>query len=317
MKNTYLILYLLIFASLFYSCKKDEPEKIHDFWKQKADFTNLSRTDGISFSTNNLGYIGLGWSEEYKRDLWQYNPIDSSWTQKADFPGKIREGAACFTINYKSYIVGGKYFDYDFNKDSVLNDVWQYNSIEDAWVRLVDFPGNARWGAVTFVLNNLGYLSTGTDSVAYMKDLYKFNPENYTWTSMSNFGGVARCNAVAFTIGNKAYIGTGETAKYICTDDLWEYNPDTDKWSQKADFLGGERSCAISFSTDSTGFIALGWNKGSLFKDIWSYEPKADKWTVKEEFAGKERMNALCFKISDKVYVGGGFLNHDFWIYTP
>ena len=91
-------------------------------WKRKADFGEVDRTNAVSFSIGNKGYLGTG-ANTYGvyKDFWEYDPVVNTWLQKADFEGNARFAAISFHIGNKGYI-GTGYSDYDGNK----KDFWEY-----------------------------------------------------------------------------------------------------------------------------------------------------------------------------------------------
>jgi len=61
----------------------------------------------------------------------------------------------------------------------------------------------------------------------------------------------------------------------------------------------------------------LGWSPNGLQNDFYKYEPHLNLWTKMEDFAGAPRMHAVSFSIFNKGYCGLGYLETDFFIYTP
>jgi hypothetical protein len=77
-------------------------------WDQKADFPGPVRWGGISFSTEDFGFIGLGKdSQNFYSDIWQYDPGLDQWQHLYDFPGAGKVYPFCFKIGNIVYIGGG------------------------------------------------------------------------------------------------------------------------------------------------------------------------------------------------------------------
>jgi hypothetical protein len=82
----------------------------------------------------------------------------------------MRESCSAFVMNNKGYITGGTY-------SSLLTDTWEYESTTDLWIRKTSFEGPARSLAVAFVLNNRGFVLTGSNGSSYFDDIWEFQPD--------------------------------------------------------------------------------------------------------------------------------------------
>src|ERR1700710_784295 len=71
-----------------------------------------TRTEGVSFTINNVPYITTGFNGSVNSATlgnnllatWAYDTTVSSWIQKADFPGVYRYSAVAFAANGKGYV---------------------------------------------------------------------------------------------------------------------------------------------------------------------------------------------------------------------
>ena len=283
-------------------------------WTQKADFPGIPRDWAVGFSIENKGYIGTGYTGNYKKDFWEYDPTIDTWAQKDYFKGTGRATAVGFSIGTKGYIGTGSALTTGPTKD-----FWEYDPDNDTWTQKADFGGTERSAAVGFSIGDKGYLGTGY-SGTNEKDFWEYDPLTNSWTQKADFGGTARELAVGFSIGTKGYIGTGlNYPSYY--NDFWEYNPDNDTWTQKADFGGTGRRSAVGFSIGNKGYIGTGYD-GYIRKDFWEYDPDTNTWTQKADFGGEAKYQAVGFSIGGKGYIGTGtelfeFLTTDFWEYTP
>ena len=130
--------------------------------------TVSGRLASISFVIDDRIFVGGG---AHYKDLWEYDPEDSSWTQKASLAGSKRSEAVAFVYNNQAYVVTG------FNNGSYLNDFWVYNAATNSWTekRKIsdatdegfddDYDDNIKRGnAVIFIMNNKAYLTAGSRS---------------------------------------------------------------------------------------------------------------------------------------------------------
>jgi hypothetical protein len=159
-----------------------------DFWKfdpgtgawiQLDDLPFGNAAGASAFTINNKAYVIAG------KDCWEYDPTLDSWNQKADFPGTSRYHGTGFSIADKLYFGTGseKLDNYDYPGNN-WSDFWQYNSSNDSWTRLIDFPMISRTGAYGISYNGKGYIGGGLyympygEYFYYATDLMEYDPSN-------------------------------------------------------------------------------------------------------------------------------------------
>jgi N-acetylneuraminic acid mutarotase len=321
----YLKFCFLVSLVFLYCCNDDdETEEYLGNWVELSDFEGVARSDAVSFTIGNRGYVCTGYDGYYRLgDLWEYNPEKNTWTQKAGFPGAERTGAVGFSISGKGYLGTG------FDGINKMNDFWQYDPELDVWERKADFCGSARYAAIGFSINDRGYIGTGYDG-NYLKDLWEYNPETDVWMQKTSLGGNKRKDAITFVIDYKAYICTGiHNGEYV--DDFWEYDPATDSWIKKNSisnatdedfdddyYLTGINR--VGFSLNGKGYLATG-GLGSVGSDVWEYDPVTDLWERKTVFEGSSRVDAVSFCIGNRAYLTTGRSSSsyfdDLWAFDP
>lgn len=82
--------------------------------------------------------------------LLAQNP--GSWEQKENFNGISRFASSTFTIGDKGYMSSGN------SPGQRLNDLWEYDSVNDTWTQLADLPGPIRELELVFQLEIEGLL---------------------------------------------------------------------------------------------------------------------------------------------------------------
>jgi hypothetical protein len=322
------LLYILSFVCGIYIltwCDGDdeEPELLGN-WVELSDFEGVSRSDAVSFSINDKGYVTTGFDgDDRLNDLWEYDPVKDYWMQKADFPGNPRNGAVGFGTATKGYVGTG----YDGSK---LNDFWEYDPQSNSWLQVADFPGSPRYGAIAFSIDNKGYVGTGYDG-NNLKDLWMFDPEANEWTQKVSVGGSKRRDAVSFVINGRGYVCTGVN-NGVYESDFWEYDPVADLWTEKRDIANVSdddydddyniiRNNAVAFSANGMGYIVSG-GQGTGSGDVWEYNPVTDLWVEKSTLEGTARSEAVAFTLSNKGYVltgrsGTTYYFDDVWCFYP
>lgn len=187
------------------------------------------------------------------------------------------------------------------------------------WTRSSDFDGNARSEAVTFVIGDNVYLTTGATDRERFRDLWEYNLNRRYWAQKAELPAAApaRNSAVAFVVDGKGYVGTGYDGVNRLKD-FWRYDPTINQWQQVADFGGTARYDAIAFAVGGKGYVGSGFD-GNYLKDLWEYDPSSDNWTQKASIGDFKRTASVAFVINDKAYVCSGNNNgaalNDLWMY--
>ena len=194
-----------------------------NIWSQKASLPGLARSEAVSFSIGNKGYVGTGYDKAGNKDLndfWEYDPANDTWTQKANFGGKARSSATGFSVKGKGYLGMGSDGWY-------MNDFWEYNPISDSWAQKNNVNFGGRIFSVGLSVGNKGYIATGGSADGLKKDFWEYDPLFDSWTEKESFSGNIRQRASGFSIGNSIYIGTGDNGDRISgnyiKNDFWEY----------------------------------------------------------------------------------------------
>ena len=198
--------------------KKDlwEYDPISQVWTQKADFIGSARRQAVSFTIDNIAYVGTGIDATgLKKDMYKYNPTLNIWAQLNDFGGTARKEAVCFTIGGAAYIGTGD--------DGVLkNDFWQYDIFSDLWVQKASLPGLPRKGATGWGQFPSGFICAGEDiNFNYSKELWEYNYFSNTWQQRADYPGPGRTSPISFVVNEIAYVGSGYNGQFL--DDMYAY----------------------------------------------------------------------------------------------
>ena len=208
-------------------------------WKQVADLTTATMPGGSATARyyavagsagGTYGYVGAGFDgSNNNKDFFRFNPATNTWSTFAGYPGKKRTGAFAFTLNNQLYVGGGT------DNGQQVTDFYSYNPASDTWAShrnlanqtsgadTYDYSGVSRVNSSAFVVNNLGYVTVGSNGAA-LTNCYEYKPSEDTWTLKNPFKGAGRNSAVAFGIGSYGYVGLGGTSSRF--DDFWKFAPD-------------------------------------------------------------------------------------------
>lgn len=284
-----------------------------DIWTYKDSVNGPPRSAGATFVANGDGFVcggfdGTGFTRKmYSYTLWQDDWDDEESLGGLNFDGIDRASASGFSAYNKGYICLGQ-----GESNAYFDDLWEYDPSTHAWTQKADFIGTPRREAVSFALNNIGYVGTGQDDNGLTNDFYAYDPITNTWSQVSDFGGSPRKEAVGFTMGGRGYVGTGDDGIY--QKDFWEYNAETDQWTQKADFPGTPRKAAVGWGMFPQAFICTGEDINFEYQnDLWEYNYFSNSWVQRADFMGPGRSNAIAFVVDYLAFVGMGYNSGTFY----
>lgn len=236
----------------------------------------------------------------------------------------LRQASFGFTLNNKAYLIGGADC-----LNGTYSDVQEYNPTSDVWTQKNNFPGVSNINAMTFVINNEGYVVCGLPGrngvMARSREVWRYNMGSDSWTQLNNFPTIGKSQGFSFCLNGKGYIGCGSThLSGNGTNDFWEYDPVNDSWVQKTFFPGGIRRNGFSFAINNKGYIGSGSGSSSANDDFWEYDPIANSWTQKSNYPGGIDAAGEGFVLCDLGYVTGGSLGNQnignskkLWCYNP
>ena len=290
------------------------------FWTQRTNFGGGARAGAVSFTINNLAYMGTGTDGTYKKDLWQFNPATNAWTQRADLTGVARADAVAFS--FENPILKG-YVGTGFN-GGYLNDFWEYNPATNLWTQKLSYPGGSRARSVGFSLIAKGYIGLGVNAGNIpVGDIYEYEQSNNSRAQKEGLlegvnAGLE--SAFALPLGPTAVIGTGYFNSDIPlldgeTQNVWMFDPASGgSWTQINSFGGGiRRNAAVCGS-----FVGTGTQNGVLKNDLWRYS--GGNWIQVLNYPGTARTDATGFTVSGKYFICGGHdgtYKNDLWEFTP
>jgi N-acetylneuraminic acid mutarotase len=257
-------------------------DPVLDSWTQMTNHPGSTRRNAVGVAVGDKGYIGLGADSSVSSqgvildDWWEYDPVGNSWLQKADYPGGFNESnmssaagvyfATAFSSGTKAYLCGGK-----MGPDVYGTDLWEYNTLTDAWTRLADFPGGDRYQLSSFAIGGKGYVGMGIDHDLFNKDWWQYDPTLDSWIQVSDLPGSERGSSSTFVLGDYAYVVFGSDGGY--KDELWRYDPLTDNWMIRANFPANGRKNGIAFTIGDKGYAGTGKGASGKKRSFYQYTP--------------------------------------------
>lgn len=251
-----------------------------------------------------------------------------AWTQRANMPAVARHRTVAFTIGNKGYMGLGHY-NSGPGGNTYLEDIWEYDPVNDSWTQKANFAGGPRYHAVGIGYKNIAFIGTGRDQTnppnqAYTleTDWWKFDPISNSWELMAPMPGVGRRGAVAFLIDTLIFVGTGQvTSGY--SDDFYAYDAENDQWlSGVPPFPGGQRTSAVAFSINNKGYVGTG-GIGCGDNLFYEFKRATNQWVPRANVGGPIRNEACSFAVNGKGYImtgdncSSGTNYKDVWEYDP
>lgn len=212
---------------------------------------------------------------------------------------------------------------------------------ENIWFHKIDFNGDARTEATSFVMKNKAYILCGWDGVTLRNDHWEYDPDFDSWAQVSTFAGDARMSAAAFVISDTVYFGTGIT-NHVTSErgrDMWKWTVSGNMYYTwfRIDSLseGQERDNCVAFALtnkdgEKRGYIGLGVQNNNATEDIYWYDQASDipdaptgaSWVQAPLFLGGRRTEAVVSVINNRAIVGSGTNNegvikNDFYMLDP
>jgi hypothetical protein len=281
-----------------------------DTWTQMADFPGVARQLAAAFTIGNKAYVGTG--QDINRvelsDFYEFDPSNGAqgtWTKIADFGFSSDQGAATvsprhgalgFTVANRGFVGGGDYI-------STLKDMWEYDNVNDVWIKRPSLGGSKRENAFVMVIDDIAYIGGGSDQGQggiVNVDFFRFDPSKIEtstspWTALTQLTGKdvngnaivqprPRELAVGFAIGGFGYLTTGSAGS-----DCWQYAPPVynadgtvksgDTWIQYFSFttnvpvVGAARVAAVGFAIGNYGYVATGTSGTRRLDDCWRFDP--------------------------------------------
>ncbi len=350
--KTYKCFLLILATVVLAACSGSSEDELIGNWVKVGDFGGARRGFASYFTIGNVGYVVAGYNgyQPLRRDMWKVEVGTNgvgSWTNTTDSlpKGMERRSAVGFSVNGKGYIGTG----WD-NLEKIMNDFWEYDPSKsgtgNAWRQVASLPvaAQARYDAISFVLNGVAYVGTGYTAGAdqsCLLDFWKFIPPsdalpNGGWEQVTSIGGSKRSGAVVFVINNVAYVCTGSNIGSTTSGNIYDFwSFDGTNWKKLRNINNSDidndyddeytsiaRVHGVGFTLNGKGYVAVG-----NMAQTWEYEPpvysesgeliSGDLWTQKTSFnpsgSAAPRQGAVILEFPagtatdhDMVFVGTG-----------
>ncbi|MRT91349.1 galactose oxidase [Ancylomarina sp. 16SWW S1-10-2] len=222
----------------------EDNDRLSDFWefdpiaktwtKMEGDkmFPGTARQGAVAFSfdkdgdgINDVAYVGTGYGfldgddRNYLKDFYKFE--NGVWSENKTYGGSKTSEATVFVIGTKAYMISGT---------NNLDNVWEFDAVTEDWTQKKDIDKDEhaenvqRTNAVAFVINGLGYITTGSGTDA--REVWEYKPSKDDWKERNDLENevYSRVDAIGFSIGGKGFIVTGSNGT-LGLSDMWEFQP--------------------------------------------------------------------------------------------
>lgn len=168
-------------------------------------------------------------------DAWEYDIAKDEWRELPNMPGPERHHPYYFGIGTDFYVGCGhgsatQQSEITGQPVSIYNDFYKWDSENESWEVLNNFPGERRVAGTQFSYGGKGYFLSGEGEDHELLDegeFWEYDPAFDEWTQLESHPGNSRWAPGNFVIDNKLYFTSGRSSyrsqapKY--EKDLWMY----------------------------------------------------------------------------------------------
>lgn len=192
-------------------------------WKQLASYPNHNTDCATSFAGENELYVGYGFREYYRRDMFRYSIATNHWDSidvnvpSGGFPPRSFGGTGC---TWKGrHFMGTGYYKHSLN--------WWAELVDGThWEQRAAVPGKERNTAATAASEAYIYISGGFHSGGVnttgevLRDIRRYDPTTDKWQYVAILP-EGLFNHISFALGNRVFFGLGETEEWQVTNRIY------------------------------------------------------------------------------------------------
>ncbi|HRH68478.1 MAG TPA: kelch repeat-containing protein [Flavobacteriales bacterium] len=268
-------------------------------WTQLPDFPGTARDDATAFAVGNAVYVGTGRDVDFalRNDWYAFNTVTGEWNAIAAMPTTGRQYCAAFADGQYGYVFGG------VDANGLLNELWRYDPMTDAWEQRTSLPGPGRSASVAF---DSGLICTGMLAGGIPTDeVWHYDAAADSWSEKAPVPGGPRHRACGS--GANELIFGGANAAFEALSDAYGSSPPWDAWYPILEMPGpryGADGCR--------NFVVGGASAADEYHDgTWMFHGPWG-WTISEPFPGGPRRggvmtaNANVTGLDVRLYYGTG-----------
>ena len=148
-----------------------------NLWTQLGDFPGPRRAGAAMCTSSEHIYFGTGYNSESQSDWWEYFPLDDSWKHLKSIPTDGRINAVALSVSNRYFVATGRHFGGNLTGGHVKADILEYDAKKNVWYERGTLPKSGRENAISFTINNKGYIGLGENDAEILNDIYSFQVE--------------------------------------------------------------------------------------------------------------------------------------------
>ncbi|MDR2389330.1 MAG: hypothetical protein LBD89_06065, partial [Tannerellaceae bacterium] len=230
-----------------------------DRWDAVASFPDVPRKWQTAAVVNNIAYVfgGFDGSNNYTDAMYRYLPNQNRWEHiPTSFGPTPMHSCVSSAISTSAYFVGGY-------RDSLLNDVWRFDTYLYGWERKADFPIK-QYNGIAVTINEVVYAGLGQTSADGTVSTHRL------WSSFGSFNTWSEEEPLPAEAGSArgGVVYRGDIFIVDHNGTLWQYRVAERTWTEKSKLPLSNRGDYLHclFVLDDLIYIGLGATRQSLLR---------------------------------------------------
>lgn len=200
-------------------------------WTQLESCPCEGRRHPALVAANGKVFVGMGDNQQSgnMNDWWEYNIETNTWKQQTNLPSLPRHHPYYFEIGDDVYVGLGHGTARDESNNFIYKSWFKWDTNEDIWTQMNDFPAEGRVAGTQFSHQNKGYVLSGqgVDHNNFDEgEFFQYDPVEDSWLMLeSHPGNSSRWAPGSFVIADTVYFTSGRSlfSPVVEHADLWKF----------------------------------------------------------------------------------------------
>ncbi|MDR2809644.1 MAG: hypothetical protein LBB84_03685 [Tannerellaceae bacterium] len=232
---------------------------VGDRWDPVSSFPDTPRKWQTAAVVNNTAYVfgGFDKNNNYTNTMYRYLPNQNRWEHiPTSFGPDPMHSSVSSSISTSAYFVGGY-------RDSILNEVWRFDTYLHGWERKANFPIK-QYNGIAVTINEIVYAGLGQTSADGTVSSRRL------WSSFGSFNTWAEEEPLPSSAGSVRGGVAYQDAIYVVdnTGTIWKYHVAEKFWTEKSKLPSSNRGDYLHcmFVLNDMIYIGLGASQKSLLR---------------------------------------------------
>lgn len=233
--------------------------------------------DGCVLQIDNQAWVGTGLGSDFLVKGRFFRWHEDHWEEESSVPnGLNRQYAAAVGGDQKAYLVGGLGNNFTF-----INDLWEFDALNQTWTELDTLPSAPRSGAALFHLQDKLVLVGGLlESGHRTSEVWSYDLTNQQWNSLPRTPFGSNWRAAYTQDEQRGYLLFGKDSTDSYSRDLYSYHHDNG-WEWMSRFPRSGKTHASLVYVDSALFTLGGTDSLNHYsRALWKYDLRTEEWSL-------------------------------------